>query len=362
LALGDPQLGAVVGTAFAAGRIVPVVALAPVLESSAGARVASAMAERPSILRSLRGAAAATATAAALVLGLGGAPSRAAEPVEPTVFAGGATDPSADGQALAWQAQGGGAFVRTPEQGTRRLPGADPAVGGGRVAWRTGDTIQIAPLPTLEPERSFAAPGAEETALSAGTLVWRDRDGEGRQRILAADTAGEGPTRVLSTSVSASWDLGRPSIDGAVLAYQLITPRSSRIVVLDLGTGVRRDIVAPTGTLLLQPTIRGDSLLYVRSSATRQQLLLESLAAGTRTELWSTEPTARRDAGRERGHKRHRAGYPGMTPPPQPARPAPGVVVTLWSTALGADAAYVTRLRHYGASRTRADIVELPFR
>jgi hypothetical protein len=54
VALGDPALGLAIGLAFGAGRLLPVVVLAPAAATSAGAAFHAAMAERPRILRSLR--------------------------------------------------------------------------------------------------------------------------------------------------------------------------------------------------------------------------------------------------------------------------------------------------------------------
>src|SRR3954454_9638828 len=54
VAVGDPALGAAVGLAFGAGRLLPVIVLAPAGESEWGAAAHAAMAERPRILRSLR--------------------------------------------------------------------------------------------------------------------------------------------------------------------------------------------------------------------------------------------------------------------------------------------------------------------
>jgi hypothetical protein len=68
VAVGDPALGAAVGLAFGAGRLLPVVALAPAAGTAAGAAVHAAMAERPRILRSLRAVDAAAMAACALVL------------------------------------------------------------------------------------------------------------------------------------------------------------------------------------------------------------------------------------------------------------------------------------------------------
>ncbi len=57
--------------------------------------------------------------------------------------------------------------------------------------------------------------------------------------------------------------------------------------------------------------------------------------------LYGTVPTGRRDAGHEPGDQHKKHGHPKKLPP----RPKKNVHVTLWSTALSADAAYVTRLR-----------------
>ena len=57
--------------------------------------------------------------------------------------------------------------------------------------------------------------------------------------------------------------------------------------------------------------------------------------------LYRIAATARRDRGYERGHHPHRRPY---VPPHQPPRSPRGTTVTLWTTALSARAAYVTRL------------------
>jgi hypothetical protein len=64
IAIGDPALGLAVGLAFGAGRLLPVVVLAPAGEG----RLHTAMAERPRILRSLRAVDAAALTACAVAL------------------------------------------------------------------------------------------------------------------------------------------------------------------------------------------------------------------------------------------------------------------------------------------------------
>jgi hypothetical protein len=65
VAVGEPALGAAVGLAFGAGRLLPVVVLA---STGFGAGAQAAMAERPAILRSLRAVDAVAMTACAVAL------------------------------------------------------------------------------------------------------------------------------------------------------------------------------------------------------------------------------------------------------------------------------------------------------
>jgi hypothetical protein len=68
VAIGDPGLGLAIGLAFGAGRLAPVVALAPTAGTERGAACHPAMAERPRILRSLRAVDAVALAALAVVL------------------------------------------------------------------------------------------------------------------------------------------------------------------------------------------------------------------------------------------------------------------------------------------------------
>jgi hypothetical protein len=68
VAIGDPALGLAIGLAFGAGRLLPVVLLAPTAGTERGAAAHAAMAERAVILRSLRAVDAVALTALAVVL------------------------------------------------------------------------------------------------------------------------------------------------------------------------------------------------------------------------------------------------------------------------------------------------------
>ncbi len=140
LALGVPSVGVAVGLAFAVGRILPVVVLAPMQSTERGIEIAGAMGDRPGVLRALRATGGVALGAAALALALGGAPAAAAEP---KLLSSSGTDPSAGGTALAWQRPGGGASI-LQRAGAKAmgLPGSDPALGPqtlsllGRTTWR----------------------------------------------------------------------------------------------------------------------------------------------------------------------------------------------------------------------------------
>lgn len=273
-------------------------------------------------------------------------------------FADPATDPGAYGDAVVWHVPGAGGRIARSGGTVQALPGGDPAVGGGLVAWRDGDLIEVADVDTLVPRAAVHAPGAEELAVSAQALTWRDSEA-GHGRLWVADPGG-GSSRVVYHAPVADAHIGRPHLAGNVLVFHLATPRSSRIVELHLQTNRVRELVAPPGTHYLQPSIRGGAILLVRSTHRRQELLLVSRRTAKEQVLWSTEPTARRDAGREPGRRRHRHGYRGRRAPALWKRPRPGVVATLWTTALSADTAYVTRLLHQRGAPSRPEILVVP--
>lgn len=346
LALGDPAVGAAVGLAFAAGRIVPVVVLAPLQETERGLELAGAMGDSPGVLRAIRATGAVALGVAALALALGGAPASASAP--PPLAASG-TDPSFGGGALAWELPGGSTgMIQRGGEAAAPLPGSDPAVGPQTVVWREGEQLVVAALGTLAPLLRIAAPGAEEPAISDRWLVWRAREG-GADVLRAVDLlAPTQPPRELRRVLGPD-QIGRPSLDGDRAVFHVATRSESTIEEVFVPTGratvLRR---ARGGALLLNPSEHGGELLYVRSSPQGQFVLL-----GPRRErsgradgrLYATHATVRRDAGHEPGHSRHSAGYPGHRPPRLPARAPYGVDLELWTTALGPDTAYVTRLR-----------------
>jgi hypothetical protein len=165
------------------------------------------------------------------------------------------------------------------------------------------------------------------------------------------------------TCVAPPGRIGRPSINGDRVVFHVALRADSRIEEIYLPTLRRTALrIARGGAQLLNPSEEGGSLLYVRSSAVRQQVLLglRRARAGSHDRvLLTTYATVRPDAGHEPGRERHHEGYPRHRAPRLPERAPVGVTVTLWSTALAPGAAYVSRSRRT-ASGTATTIVRLP--
>jgi len=345
LALGDVAAGLAVGIAFAAGRTLPVVVLAPLQETARGIDIAAAMAERPSVLRAIRAAGAFALGIAALVLALGGVPAGAASS---SLLTNNGTDPSAVAGSVAWQLPAGGAgLVAHDGAAALPLPGTDPAIGPDTIVWREGEVLVVADRFTLAQRLRLPAPGAQEPAISARWLVWRAGEPAGDVlRVLDLQALDQPPVDIRR--VPAPDRIGRPSIDGDRVVFHVAQRARSTIEEMFLPTRRRTTLrTGRDGAQLLNPSEQGGQLLYVRSAAERQHVLLgarRSRRGGDRA-LLTMPATVRRDSGHERGRKRHNEGYPRGRAPRLPERAPVGVTATLWSTALTPDAAYVSRIR-----------------
>jgi hypothetical protein len=268
-----------------------------------------------------------------------------------TLLAAGAYDPTAAGAQLAWQQADGNAVILR-DGGVQALPGSHPALGGDRVAWRTDGQVTIADAATSAPLERHPVPDAGALALGDGLLAWRTRDAAGRDRLWVLGPAGEG--RLLAEAAPQE-ELGRPAIAAGRILCHVAGPRGSRLLSIDPGTGRRSVLRHEPGALLSNPASDGLDLLYVRATGRDQQLRLGPLSAGAVTgdlRLLVHPSSGRRDAEHEPHRARHRHG---RRPPPLPPRAQPGVVDTLWTTALAPDAAYVTLVRaQEGYPRTAA--------
>lgn len=361
VALGAPATGAVVGLAFGLGRALPVVAMAPRWETL-GVRLATRMAEEPRLLRALRRLDAALLVAAAAALLLGGATASAdaagpvpaqplpdSERMTPTLVAAGALDPSASGGVVAWRlARTAGGQLYDAESPPRPIAAPQLAIGGRMLATAARTTIAVAALATPDaPLATTPAPqGVTALAVSATHVAWRAPRAKGGDELFAT-TPGQPAVAPLAVT-GGDAQLSRPSLDGARLAYAVTTRHSSRIVVADLASGSRQTVLRSRRTQLSQPALLGDALLYVQARACDQRLRLKRADGTTRT-LLTLGTTARRDAGHE-PHHTTQGSEPTDCPRGTPRRTR----TTLWSTALGPAAAYVTLLRPATGARPAA--------
>jgi hypothetical protein len=331
VALGDPAIGAAVGVTFGIGRALPVLAMAPSAAEGRGARMLAAMAERPASLRLLRLGDALGLALAAVLLASG--PALAA-----TVLDGAGGDPSAAGDDIAWQHSGaGGVLLRGGVE--TRLPGTDPAIGGGLVAWRNGDLVTVAQRATLAPLFQVSIPGVDKLAISDRWLVDRRRTA-GSDELQVRPIAAPAAARQVLLARSPS-QIGRPSIDGNRVAFGVARGRGTKIVVVDVARRRRRVVRSGERTQFLEPSLLGGRMLYVAVTRCRQELRVAR--PGRDRVLLRLRPLAGEDRGHDEGH----TSQGSRTPCPGGARP-PGTGV-LWSTALAATRAVVTVLRVGGA-------------
>ncbi len=345
VALGTVRAGLVVGLAFGAGRALPVLVIAPIADTSLGARLISGMTERAGALRGMRLLDALALIGCALALA---GPAGAATPPAAPIYSG-KVDPSVVAGELAWQEPGVGGFVRRGAA-VSALPGDDPALGGGWIAWRGADTITIADRRSLTPAFTVAAPGADELAISAGWLAYRvppAPGGPGRYRILVQRLPPTAPAYQVA-SANVPDELGRPALAGRTLVFGA-AGRRSRIVAIDLRNGRHTTLRHAIDAQLLNPSVLAGRLLYVRVDDCDQKLLLGPAIANARDRIIASAVTqVSRDGGYQPGAIRE-----GRTPN-HCVGPLAGrytTIVSFWTTALGPRAAYLTVL---SASATSA--------
>ena len=225
-------------------------------------------------------------------------------------------------------------------------PAATRALGAGLVGWRDAPTPDRArTTPTRSPRwRPTPRPApARSRSATGGSCGWSAQ----AQLVAAAARRLAPPPRAVAPRAPGE-QLGRPSIvgaDGRLPPRRHAPARSIRL--LDLATGRESLLRSERRALLSNPSFDGRRVLYVRSTYTRQELRLGSCAPQRRpATARSTAPRRPPAATRAtRGPPPPLRRLQGGKPPPLAPRPPAGVIDTLWTTALGPSAAYVTRLR-----------------
>jgi hypothetical protein len=331
LAIAEPWVGAVVGLAFGAGRALPVVLIAPRVDTPAGGRLMGAMLERPRLLQALR-----LGDALGLVLcaiALSSTPAFAAGSTVPSP----ATDPSAAGRALAWQKPGTGGFLRASDGTTTPLPGTDPAIGGPYIAYRNGDQATVVRRSDRSVVLTRTFTGLTKLAVSNGWLAVRvDRSGGG-DRILVQQLTETAHAGSVATAKDLD-QLGRPALDGDKLYYVRTGSSGSRLVRYDLGADpqFKTTLKKSNTQQYLSVAANKGKVLYVRSYRCGQALqLMDQDGKNDRTLMKGSGPAGTDGCGR------------GGTPP------------AFWTVALTKATAYMTELKFHKNGRPTPSIVSV---
>lgn len=313
LALGNVRLSLAIALGFAAGRALPVLVLA----ARGGETV---LAERPRGQRLLR-----VLVAASLLLALLAGTVQAAGTV-----ASPAGDPSVEGANLAWQHPGVGGFLR--QNGTTaQLPGNNPAIGATFVAWHNGPQLTVADRASLTPLTVDSVPGVQTIAVSRSWLAYRTPT-----EIHVRPVAETGPGTTV-VKVKSPAQLGRPALGVDLVVFHRATSEASWITAVNIRSGKRLQVRYSQDALLLNPSLDGGQVLYVKEARCSQQLRIGRLGGGGDHLLYEIGPLA----GQDLGHERHHTSQGEHLPCPFKPRVTKKM---LWTTALSPTTAYVTVL------------------
>jgi len=266
LVLGDPHAGLVIGAAFGIGRSIPVMLVAPIVDSPLGIRCIELMAEQPALYRLFR-----LGDAVALCLAAAALATTATATAARTEVRKGA-DPSAAGKALAFQRLDRTGALRFAGH-TYDLPGKDPALGGPYAAVITPgrDRIEILNRYSRALVGSATASNAEAVAISRRRLAYltlnHDRYVLRSRRI--KDSANPGKPKAIAAASIPS-QLGHPSLYGGRVFYVLSRPNSNAIKWRSVRSGDHGTVVKSRTQQLLNPTVVANHVLYVRLFRERQ--------------------------------------------------------------------------------------------
>jgi hypothetical protein len=260
LVLGNPGAGLVIGASFGIGRAIPIVVVAPAVDRRFGVRCIELMAERPVLYRAFRLGDAATLGLVAVALAA--ATASAARTETPN-----GADPSTAGKALAFQRGDRNGVIRSDAR-TRELPGRDPALGGSYAAVISGQQIHVLDRSSLRTVGVASAQDAEAVAVSDRWLVYLTLHGGHyflQARRLGGHPRHPGNAKQVA-SVSGPAQIGHPSIGGNRVVYAVSRRHSNAIVRRSLKSGKGGTVLSSRTAELLNPSVLGKQLLYVRVS------------------------------------------------------------------------------------------------
>ena len=258
-----------------------------------------------------------------------------------------------------------------PQRGGRPRRLAAPGQPRAAPARRDDHAARLAPRPGWRPDRLARGGRARDrrprhaAARGAGRrprrrrarrqrplVAWRTRDESGTDR-LHADLGGGGAVLFESP---APREIGRPALAGTTILCHTAGPHGSRVLrstprpAPSRSSAATRSRRSPTR----RPTVRACSTSTRAAGPNSCASARSPRATRTPTRVILVHPApGRRDREHEPGRRLHRQGYAGHRHPPLPPRATPGVVATLWSTALAPGTAYVTRM--HGGQGAAAD-------
>jgi hypothetical protein len=311
LALGDPSAGLVIGAAFGIGRAMPVLIVAPAVDTRIGIRCVGLMVERPVLYRAFRLGDAVTLGLVAIAL------TATASATAARTEVGNGADPSAAGKALAFQRHDRAGVLRFHGQ-IRDLPGRDPALGGRFAAVISGgNQIDILDRFSRQVLGSTPAPNVQAVAISRRWLAYltvhSDRFTLKARRI--KHVADPGKAKRIA-SIKPPGQLGRPTLRGSQLFYTVSKRSVNSIKRRSLASGKEGSVLRSRTDQLLNPSVLGKHMVYVRVKrgsepplATRPRHLHQALmikrighhgwghriySHGSNRTLWSTALSGRR--------------------------------------------------------------------
>lgn len=230
----------------------------------------------------------------------------AAAPAAQGAYVGAGLDPAETAGALARGLQDGSVVVQ-PTQGAVVPYGgaAEPALDGALLAYADSGGIRVVRWQSRD-EVARINGAVSLPALDWPLVAYVQEDGSAHSLVLRnLDT---GAVRLI-VSVAAGTDLGRPSLRGGKLAWHANRRNLSRIMLQTLATGRRRDVARSKIRLLANPSLRASRILWT-----------EQWSGGADVRIAPTSGGKRRVLARIRSRD---VGY--------------------WTTALGRNAAYVTK-------------------
>jgi hypothetical protein len=194
--------------------------------------------------------------------------------------------------------------------------------------------VVVARRDTLQHVLDITIPGVGELAVSGRWLVYRRARPRGGPVIGARRIFTPGAEKLVA-SPRRGRGLGRPYIDGDRVVYHATGPAGSVIRELNLLRNRRLTLARSSNAQLLNPSLLGRALLYVRIGRCGQQLVLKRRRR--RRVLARGRPVAGQDLGFEPGHTTQGSQRPCRHPHPTSAM--------FWTTALSARFGYVALIR-----------------